>query len=227
VPIIGSQQSPIRIEKAKTFRVDFGRDYIHIGYTGPLYGVYKGDNFVFDDPQDPTGKTITIGDATWVIRKIHIHNPAEHLLEDNEPAAYECHLVHSWENDPKARQAKLVIGVFFHLDEKAPSKPTIRELSEKLRGAKEKADSKEPCDITYPHPIDPREFLPDESHLRNWFRYEGSLTSEPFSEDVSWFVMQTEIGIQPSEIDEIGRCAKQTARAVNPLDRRFVLRSFE
>ena len=207
MPIIGYQQSPIRIEKDNTFRVDFGTNYMRVGYSGPLPGRYQGDNFVFDNPQDPRGKTIQFGDVTWVIRKIHIHSPAEHVLDDNDPATYECHLVHSGEKDPHLRQAKLVIGAFFHLDKKAPSRPTIHGLNQKLRAARDDENTADLADRVHPHPIDPTEFLPDLRRRVQWFHYQGSLTSEPFSEDVSWYVMNTEIGIQPGEIDEIGRFA--------------------
>jgi carbonic anhydrase len=44
---------------------------------------------------------------------------------------------------------------------------------------------------------------------------------------VTWYVIKTEIGIQPEEIDEIGRFARQEARHVQPLDRRLVLRNFK
>jgi carbonic anhydrase len=227
VPIIGSQQSPIRIEKDATFRVDFGADYMQVGYSGPLNGKYQGDNFVFDHPKDPKGKTISFGGVTWVIRKIHIHSPAEHVLDDEEPRAFECHLVHSGLSDPHLGQAKLVIGVFFHLDKKAPSRPTIRDLNQKLRDARADVNADGLADRVHPHPIDPTEFLPDLRRRPQWFFYEGSLTSEPFSEDVSWYVMHTEIGIQPAEIDEIGRFARQEARPAHSLDRRLVLRNFK
>jgi carbonic anhydrase len=228
LPYIGCQQSPIRIEKDASFRVDFGTEYIQAGYSGPLPGKYQGDNFVFDNPRETKGKTIQFGDVTWVIRKIHIHSPAEHIFEDDEPATYECHLVHSGANDPHLRQAKLVIGAFFHVDKKAASRPTIRALNRKLRDARGEGDAAEGLvDRVHPHPIDPSEFLPDFRKRVPWYFYQGSLTSEPFSEDVSWYVMNTEIGIQPDEVDEIGRFARQEARPVHALDRRMVLRNFK
>jgi carbonic anhydrase len=44
---------------------------------------------------------------------------------------------------------------------------------------------------------------------------------------VTWYVIKTEIGIQPAELDEIGRFARQEARSVRPLNRRLVLRNFK
>jgi carbonic anhydrase len=44
---------------------------------------------------------------------------------------------------------------------------------------------------------------------------------------VSWYVINTEIGIQPAEIDEIGRFARQDARPIHPLDWQLVLRNFK
>jgi hypothetical protein len=59
MPIIGTQQSPIRIETQKTIRVNFGRGYLTFGYSGALPGVYQGKNFVFDHPEIISGKTIS------------------------------------------------------------------------------------------------------------------------------------------------------------------------
>ena len=169
MPIIGCQQSPVRIEKDATFRVDFGPDFMQVGYSGPLNGRYQGDNFVFDHPDNPKGKTIQFGNVTWVIRKIHIHSPAEHVFDDDEPSTYECHLVHSGENDPHLRQAKLVIGAFFHLDKRAVSRPTIRELNQKLRDARARQTDEGLADRVHPHPIDPTEFFPTCAVARNGF----------------------------------------------------------
>lgn len=62
--------------------------------------------------------------------------------------------------------------------------------------------------------------------LTNWFHYEGSLTSEPYSEDVSWFVMKNESPIDPADVDALKKYAEQEARPPYSLDRRLVVKSF-
>jgi carbonic anhydrase len=231
VPVIGTQQSPVRIVKDDTYRVDFGKDFLTFAYAGPLPGVFKGDNFDFDVTSSPgggevtKGKELTAGGTLWVLRKIHLHSPAEHRIDETDAAEYEAHLVHTLPGDTKLRGPKLVVGVFVHADKKAPSKPTLKGLNEALRA--EAADELvERLTRDHPATLDPTEFLPDEKKRANWFRYEGSLTTEPYSEDVSWYVMQAEVGVRGDEIDRIRPHALQHTRPVYALDRRFVLRSF-
>src|SRR5262245_22975681 len=74
----------------------------------------------------------------WKLIKIHIHRPAEHLIDDNVPAAYECHLVHFAADDTALTGPKLVIGVFFHKQIGADTPASIRRLSEKLGQRKQR-----------------------------------------------------------------------------------------
>src|SRR4051794_5965983 len=98
MPVVGTQQSPIRIVNADAIRVPNSYPGLTLGYDRSLPGRYKGDNFVFDisyhpdRSEDVTGKTVSFGPTAWIIRKIHIHTPAEHTFEDNDPFPYECHL---------------------------------------------------------------------------------------------------------------------------------------
>jgi carbonic anhydrase len=171
----------------------------------------------------------------WVIRKVHFHKPAEHVVvrhanDDDFFAPFECHLVHSLTGDVKGRGPKLVVGVFFAITQKAPKgarrRDTVYGLNEKIRAAAASAAVRDVCAILHPQDINPRDFLPDERTLGRFYRDEGSSTSEPFSEDVSWYVMQAESQFLEGNVDQIELCAEQEARPVDSLDRRFVLRSF-
>ncbi len=239
MPVIGTQQSPIRIIVEQTIKANL-TGHLAFQYDRPLSGVFQGDNFVFNvdrqsnGAEDTDGKTIVAGGDQWVIRKIHIHSPAEHVVIQSatdpdvfEP--FECHLVHSRPGDVFGRGPKLVVGVFFRIVEKLPrgAKPreTLYGLDRALadttgRGPRQRVA--EECS----HAVDPRDFLPEEKSLHRFFKYEGSLTSEPFSEDVSWYVMAAEAHVLKGAVDEIELRAEQEARPVHAVDRRFVLRSF-
>ena len=68
--------------------------------------------------------------------------------------------------------------------------------------------------------IDPSVYLPKD---RNYFRYEGSLTTGDLDELVAWVVLRDPITIpaqEPLKLDP------ESSRLVLPLHRRFVLRSF-
>lgn len=223
--IVGTQQSPIRIEKAKSLFVDFGSTYLQFHYCKELAGHFNADNFVFDPPkkkEDPTPWSITVDGTPWLIRKIHIHIGPEHEVEGRDPKLNECHLVHSAPDDPDAHREKVVVAVFFRVGAKAESKPALAGLGMKLSDVKKNGAPR--CEMY--HSLHPMEFLPDGYGLGQWYRYEGSLTSGTHSEDVSWFILPTEVPIRSGEFKEIKDCAHQTPRETFELNRRFVLRSF-
>lgn len=79
--------------------------------------------------------------------------------------------------------------------------------------------------------INPLKFLQGDSNgmspsITNWFHYEDSLTSEPYSEDVRWFVMKNESKIAPKNLKERKEYAEQKACPPYELNRRIVVWSF-
>lgn len=232
MPIIGTQQSPIRIVGEETIYSKVPP--LQYAYTGKLPGNFKRDNFEFDVHYDSegcevtTGKELVVGKLTWVIRKIHIHSPAEHTFDDEVPHGFECHLLHSLPGDVKGRGPKLVIGVFFNIATK-PSKKgrprsTLFGLNAEI-GKKSTDTCKGRCPIEHAHEVDVMDFLPDKDQEK-FYRYEGSLTSEPFSEDVNWYILKQSSDVYEDNVDQILICAEQEARPVHPVDRRFILRNF-
>ena len=222
VQITGTQQSPIEIDHAQTFRLAVPDNYLDLsGYAKPLAGHFSGDNFVLDE-----FAVITAGGSPWVLRKIHIHCGAEHRIAGHAQSQYEVHLLHTAgsaaTDDLNISGPKLVIGAFFKLDTKAPSKSSLKGLNDALAAKGGRGKKGQPFLA-----IDPRDFLPPWCEWPKWYRYEGSLTTKPFSEDVSWFVLATEFAIRKSEFDKIAEDADQHTREVYPLNRRFVLRGFD
>jgi carbonic anhydrase len=201
-----TQQSPILIDTRATIEAHFTPDYFHIGYENRYLTVAPGgDNLAFARPY----QAITFRSQRFELRKIHIHHPAEHLLDGRKPHAFECHLVHFRKGDD-GTGPKVVIGVFFHKDEMAADCPSFGRIARAEAG-------------TAPT-VNPFHFLPTNRH--RFFHYEGSLTSEPYREDVSWFVMEQEIPVSPGDTRVLEKYAEQDGRPVQPLNRRFVLRSF-
>lgn len=223
MPVIGAQQSPIRIVTESTLKADFPADYFAIRYPNrPLAGSFKGHDFVFTQFAE-----VTFRKKKWRLRRIHIHRPAEHRIDKLDAADFECHLVHSEAADVELAGPKMVIGIFFHKDEKAATPPSLQKLSEALGGrSRGTADATRwlYAEAGLKLSINPDHFLPPDR--TKWFHYEGSLTTGTFSEDVSWFVMKDEIGVNPSDTGDLEQHAEQEARVVHAPDRRFVLRSF-
>jgi carbonic anhydrase len=221
MPLVGTLQSPIRINAAEAIEGIFPPDYFEIRYVNRASKVrVDGHNLAFDETPY---QVITFDEAEWELRKIHIHSPAEHLLDSSDPHDFECHLIHFAKSDREMVGEKVVIGVFFRKKAEARTPASISKVSEAVgRSFAKGASGSTAADATLD--INPRHFLPRAA--TQWFRYNGSLTSSPFSEDVNWFVMAKEIPIGADDTAELERYARQAARETFDRNRRIVLRNF-
>jgi carbonic anhydrase len=229
-PIIGTQQSPIEIDKDASWRPELPREYLNPNYTGNVLAgefLLEKHNFEFRETEyftitGPDGHEI----QDWVIRRIHFHDRAEHRVKGRARARYEAHIVHTMgtspADDPNLAGPKLVLATFFHHDQKAPSRASAKRLNDLLKEARESRRSGK-----IEAGVNPLDFLPHRSDWPYWYRYEGSLTSEPYSEDVTWFVYDRETGVQDDDFKFLAGRAEQTARDVLSVNRRYILRSFE
>lgn len=228
-PIFGTQQSPIPIETLKAFPVPFGNSHLQFHYSRPLPGHFADENFKIDPPgpnDNPKDWMVEVGTVPWYIRKIHIHRTPEHHV-DGSPSTgtplYEVHLVHSAEHDTEGAGPKLAVGVFVTRNAKAASKSSLEQLCKKFKAARKKGQR---LGAEEEIRLNPVEFLPEPEKRGRWFQYEGSLTTPAYSEDVSWIVLKDEAGVQPETFDCLASGAHQDTRPLQPLNRRYVLRSF-
>jgi carbonic anhydrase len=214
----GQQQSPIWIDPDAAYYHNFCLEHLDFQYAGPRPGKFEDHNFVFADPYQ--GLSLKVSGNEWVLRKIHLHVPAEHQIKDQGTHLGEVHLLHARPGDDALRGPKHVVAVFIEVVAKheGPEKPTIHALD---------ASFEQHAGL-HAHPqfleLDPREFLP--ASTDRFFHYEGSLTSPPFNEDVSWYVL-SDVDSVPVEIfRNLLAQAQHSPRRVMPLNRRFVLKSF-
>lgn len=70
--------------------------------------------------------------------------------------------------------------------------------------------------------IDPERLLPAE---RSFYRYEGSATSPPCEENAIWIVMTATASASRAQIEAFRQVFPANARPVQPLNRRYILRS--
>jgi carbonic anhydrase len=152
------------------------------------------------------------------LRKLHFHAPSEHRI-DGKIADLELHLVHEIpEYDPERRSsAFVVVGVM--LDVSAPNDAQVDGEAPAMHHwlAACFADAK--CEGTgETYRVDPSSFLPKDLA---YFRYEGSLTTAPFAELVSWVFLRDR-----GSVGAARRPEPELSRIGQALNRRFVLRSF-
>ena len=215
------QQSPINLTKADSINVNFPKSFLKFDYRGsPFTGRFDGEgkhkNFVLSKTHSGKNPPVVhLGDVRAELVMIHLHTPSEHDIEGKTMGG-EIHLIHEI-SEPTTGSQLIVVGVFFnetpateeseffsmwahHLTKKGVAKDAEKEIS-----------------------LDPRVLLPNLDH---WYRYEGSLTSAPYSEFVSWIVLVDQLAVDSTEFQKLKKNAHQPDRCVQPINRRFVIRNF-
>lgn len=241
MPVIGTRQSPINIitndaillaTPENVFRISYDDQDYH----GRFIGVHPNHgNFELDKPACPdTYPTVCFRGKLYELRRIHIHLKSEHVIDSKVQSDYEVHLLHAQQGMTLA-DPKLAIGILYSESANTPAGKGLErfnDILQKRANAGLSLRKFRASDMLPEDDINPLDFFPRSPDgktpdLTNWFHYEGSLTSEPYSEDVSWFVMKNESKIDPKKLDKLPEYAEQEARPAYSLDRRIVLRSFQ
>lgn len=141
--------------------------------------------------------SIDLGGTEFAMLQFHFHNESEHTI-DGEFAPLEVHFVHAAEDGRLA-----VIGVMLVEGE---SSDTLGAVWDGLGG--EAA-------------FDPSGLLPSE---HTTYRYEGSLTTPPCSEIVSWIVMTEPVTVSAEQIAWFVERHPGSNRPIQDRNRRYILR---
>ena len=192
---VGQQESPIDLKDAIT--ADLGD--LDIDWS-PLPAAARDTGHAIQ-LDAPAGSTMTVGGQTYRLLQFHVHQPAEHLLGGRR-FPLEIHFVHAGPDGILG-----VLGVFADIG--APSAP-LQTVIDSLD-----ASASGPA-------LDPNGFLPTG---RDFFRYEGSLTTPPCSETVDWVVLSDPITVSQAQVDAFERLHPGNTRPIQALHRRFLLRS--
>lgn len=223
--VVGTQQSPIDICPVESIFAPALNGSLGIQY---LNATAKGHvdqstlNFVLEPNQH---LRTSFRGITYELKKIHFHSCCEHTINGSCPSQHEMHFVHTRTDSTDY----LVLAVFFNVSRTAKHRPSLYRwnqaagvvgASRKTKTAKEFVQSVDPKVFE----IDLHDIL--QSLPSEWYHYQGSLTTYPFSEDVAWIVDRSAGTFKQSDIDHlIG--AEQPPRPGAPmaLNRRFVLRN--
>ncbi len=195
----GAQQSPIDLSSAIPTRT---------AAPHPQWATVKGgvvQNTGHTIQVDMVGGgSVRLGEA-YTLKQVHFHHPSEHTL-DGKSYPLEAHFVH------QAADGRLaVIGVLF---EEGAYNPTLERIWATAPGRTGKA--------IVGFEIDPWQLAPASGPA---YRYEGSLTTPPCTESVSWTVMAQPMTASHSQIAAFAALFPNNARGVQPLNRRYVLKT--
>ena len=195
---VGSQQSPIDLSNA--IRAD--ADHIVIDWNPEAFDVVNNGHTIQLNARP--GSLLTIGKLQYSLKQFHFHAPSEHAF-DGKRTAMEAHFVHA---EPDGRLA--VIGVLMVAGEGNKAFSDIMAVAPKEDG-----------EVKLRAPLDPTSLLPRD---RDFYRYEGSLTTPPCSEVVEWNVFTHTLDVARADIDAFKAIFPMNARPLQPINRRFLLR---
>lgn len=207
------QQSPINLQHA--IYADFGADGLSIHWDGDIHGhVHKDSHGVKIEFASDMRKYISIGGKKYHLRQFHFHHPSEHWGA-GEQKTMELHIVHQNIDD----SSLAVIGVFIEPGSGKAQLPSLMAQIGTILGP----DPVEGTELNVS--TDPRDFLPKtwEQH----YRYEGSLTTDPHTENVSWVVLKDPLLVPIAKLSELLKLFKSDARFPQALNRRYILKTFD
>jgi carbonic anhydrase len=208
VPVPGNAQSPIDLRERD---ITFVRKLPPVRFNYPrtadvtLVNTGSPDENATVRADVPAGAAhIVLGGARYDLLQFHWHTPFEHELEGRD-TPLEVHFVHR-----RADGSLLVVGVFIERGRRS------RELAPIFSDLPEHAG--ETGDLT---DVKLRDLLPAE---RDSFRYEGSLTTPPFTEGVQWIVLADPITLSKRQIQAFRELFEEgNSRETQPLNGRTVL----
>jgi carbonic anhydrase len=130
----------------------------------------------------PAGSSMKVDGITFELKQFHFHTPSENRI-NAKSFPMEMHLVHADTNGNLA-----VVAVMF---EEGSENPAIAKLWSQTP---EKINSIQPLTDK----VTAAELLPED---RDYYRFNGSLTTPPCTEGVRWFVMKNPIQLSAEQVD--------------------------
>jgi len=194
----GSQQSPIDLQDPIAARLPPAK--VHWRPT-PLSVVNPGFNMALNP--EP-GSFMVLDGRRFDLLAVHFHQPGEHKLA-GQGFPMSVHAVHRHANGDLAVLGLLVV--------EGAANPVLQPLWATLplsRGQRARSDTI----VRLP------DLLP---RRRDQYRYAGSLTTPPCTENVNWVLMVDPIELSKEQLSAYVSAFPPHARPVQPLNRRYVL----
>lgn len=197
----GERQSPINIVTTEAapgqhaLALHYQKSREHVTNTGETVKV----------TYDP-GSSLELDGKTYDLKQFHFHTPSEHQL-DGTTYPLELHMVHALRGE-EGKYA--VVGVLFKQGAADELLGKLVAAAPSEAGATKDDDAVE-LDVT---PL----FSPSDGY----FHYEGSLTTPPYAETVTWIVSKHVHKASGAQISAINQLEGDNARHIQALGSRHV-----
>ncbi|HHL35460.1 MAG TPA: carbonic anhydrase family protein [Desulfobulbaceae bacterium] len=195
----GMNQSPINL----TGFVEADLAPITFHYTGLATEVVNNGHTI--QANYTAGSTIEVAGKIFQLKQFHFHSPSENTI-NGESFPLEAHFVHVAEDGSLA-----VVGVLFQIGEENEALARLWKQMPRKAGEKTAMASQ----------VRAQDLMPED---RDYYRYNGSLTTPPCTEGVLWLVMKQPLTISKAQVDEfIHVMHHYNNRPVQPVHARPVL----
>ena len=148
------------------------------------------------------GSTMSVGGVSYELLQYHFHRPSEEHV-DGKPSAMVAHFVHKSANGKLA-----VIGVLLNEGKENALIQSVWSHAPK---------SEAPESVVPGVEINPSGLMPSGM---NFYSYEGSLTTPPCTEGVTFFILKAAVSLSRAQVD--GFPFKMNARPTQPLNGRKI-----
>lgn len=193
----GARQSPIDLKSAPL--VD--EPDLKTAYKAGLGRIYNNGHTI-EIGAEP-GSFMTLDDERFELLQAHFHHPSEHAI-DGKRFAMEMHFVHR-----KEAGALAVVGVMLREGVKNPQIAKLWSAVPKKIGKAHEATVA----------FDPNAFLPED---RVHFQYDGSLTTPPCTEGVTWLVLRESIEASQKQVAAFRAIEGENARSLQARNGRMI-----
>jgi carbonic anhydrase len=150
------------------------------------------------------GSSIDVGRVRYELVQFHFHKPSEEKI-DGKSHAMVAHLVH--------RNVDGKLAVVAVLLDKGGSNALIDSIWKNLPKERETEA------LVQSVSVDATELLPEN---RGYYTFQGSLTTPPCSEQVTWLLLKTPLKIADGEIAAFGKIYPMNARPTQSLNGRTI-----
>jgi carbonic anhydrase len=148
--------------------------------------------------------TLNLDNTKYYLKQIHFHTPSENQI-DGKSYPMEAHLVHA----SSTGQLAVVAVLFEEGSENNVLNKLLRNLPEN-KGDKNNLKSEV---LGY-------EILPVS---KEYYKFNGSLTTPPCSEGVKWFVLRTPVQLSTSQLNDFMEVMPKNNRPIQEINARTIL----